>query len=159
MGSRLPLAGKKTAVVSCCHESVDWGIAVKTRRNGRKMKKQGEQSWRGWREEGGRKWRKTQEEERRQQRAGDGGCVSLLSCLTPPRGLSLLCVFRDDLERSCDWSTLHWVAPARVMAVLGMTPKKKRRKHVWGRGDREARKKARFMSSILPKNGPRYLFQ
>lgn len=40
MGSRLPLAGKKTAVVSCCHKCMDWGMAVKTRRNGRRMRKQ-----------------------------------------------------------------------------------------------------------------------
>lgn len=39
MGSLLPLVGKKTAVL-CCNESIDGGMAVKTRRNGRRMKNQ-----------------------------------------------------------------------------------------------------------------------
>lgn len=37
----LLLAGKMTAVVSCCHENMGWGIAGKTIRNGRRKNKAG----------------------------------------------------------------------------------------------------------------------
>lgn len=158
MGSRSPLAGKKTTVVSCCHENVDWGIAVKTRRNGRRMKKRRRTKLEGEERGGGKEAKKTQEKERRQRRAGDRGCTSLLSCPAPLRGLTLLCVFRDASERSCDWSTLHWVALAWVTAVLGITPKEEGEAHVekgrWGSGER-----GKVYASVLPKNVPRYLFQ
>lgn len=39
MGSSFLPAREKTAVALCCHESVGWGMAEKTRRNGRRMKK------------------------------------------------------------------------------------------------------------------------
>lgn len=51
-GLLLAPSWEKDAAVSCCHESVDWGMAAKTRRNGRRKKK----------------WRRTKLEEKEREK-------------------------------------------------------------------------------------------
>ena len=67
-------------------------MAVRTRRNGRRMEKMEEKKAGGL---GDRKGEGSEGRHRRRRvgnkRAGAGGCVSLLSCPAPSKGLSLVC--------------------------------------------------------------------